>query len=132
MLQLAICEQATGKSSLSERASLAERVRAHIEERLRDPQLTIDSLAAAMERSKSALHRAVRPASIRDLIWTERLRGSRAELLNPAMRLRSIKSVALSWGFRDSSHFCHAFRREFGHSPRQARQRAMGAARSQS
>lgn len=121
MLQLAIREQAVAVPWASERVTLGERIRTYVKENLRDPALSIDSLATALGRSKSALHRAVRPDSIHELIWNDRLQWGRRDLLNPTLRHQSITSIALSWGFRDASHFCHAFKRQFGQSPREAR-----------
>jgi AraC-like DNA-binding protein len=119
--QRAIREQAVAVPWAAERVSLGERIRACVKENLRDPRLSIDTLASALGRSKSALHRAVRPDSLHDLIWNDRLQGCRRDLLNSTLQHQSITSIALSWGFRDASHFCHAFRRQFGHSPREAR-----------
>jgi AraC-like DNA-binding protein len=124
MLQLAIREQAVAVPWASERMALGERIRAYVKENLRDPRLSIDTIASALGRSKSALHRAVRPGSIHDLIWNDRLQWGRRDLLNPAVRHQSITSIALSWGFRDASHFCHAFKRHFGQSPREVRKHA--------
>lgn len=119
MSQLAIREQAVPWAA--ERVSVSERIRAYVKQNLRDPRLSIDTLASALGRSKSALHRAMRPDSIHDLIWNDRLQGCRRDLLNPTLQHQSIISIALSWGFRDASHFCHAFKRQFGQSPREAR-----------
>jgi AraC-like DNA-binding protein len=121
MSQLAIREQAVAVPWAAERVSVSERIRAYVKQNLRDPRLSIDTLAGALGRSKSALHRAMRPDSIHDLIWNDRLQGCRRDLLNPTLQHQSIISIALSWGFRDASHFCHAFRRQFGQSPREAR-----------
>ncbi|HEU0123645.1 MAG TPA: helix-turn-helix transcriptional regulator [Bryobacteraceae bacterium] len=50
----------------------------------------------------------------------------RTRLRNAALRLQSgfakILDIALDAGFQDASHFHHAFRAEFGQSPRQFRQ----------
>ncbi len=124
MLQLAIREQGVAVPWASEGITLGERVRAYVKENLRDPRLSIDTIAAALGRSKSSLHRAVRPDSIHELIWNDRVRWGRRDLLNPALRAQSITSIALSWGFRDASHFCHAFKRQYGLSPRGARKHA--------
>jgi AraC-like DNA-binding protein len=131
MLQLAIREEAVAIPWASERVTLGERIRAYVKENLRDPQLSIDALATALGRSKSALHRAVRPDSIHDLIWNDRLQWGRRDLLNPTLQHQSITSIALSWGFRDASHFCHAFKRQFGQSPREARKHVASNARTQ-
>jgi AraC-like DNA-binding protein len=41
------------------------------------------------------------------------------------MRDRTITEIAFLWGFSDSAHFSHSFRKEFGTSPRAFRSRAL-------
>ena len=58
------------------------------------------------------------PAS---LIWSRRLARAR-RLLSQSGRGVRVIDVALDCGFKDGAHFSRAYRREFGHPPRESRQ----------
>ncbi|WP_232660372.1 helix-turn-helix domain-containing protein [Pseudonocardia sp. TRM90224] len=119
-----------GLSSLADHAapepSLAarrEQVKAVARARLRDPGLTVATIAAQLHTSVSTLHRAFagEPSSITEWIWAKRLDAVRADLCDPALRHRTISDLAFSWGFVDASHFSRAFRARFGCAPRAVR-----------
>jgi AraC-like DNA-binding protein len=55
----------------------------------------------------------------------KRLEGAKAELgRRPSGRLRSIASVAYSWGFKDPTHFSRRFKAAYGTLPRDWRRHA--------
>lgn len=85
---------------------------------LRDPNLSPDTVAAALGVSPRRLGVAMQhhqpPASY---IRTERLRAARQELLDEGTMTRSIADIAYSWGFGDATTFTRAFRRYFGERP---------------
>ena len=91
--------------------------------RLRDPALSVASLAAQLRLSPSTLHRAWagEPCSIADWIWARRLDAARRDLCDPALRARSISEIAFGWGFSDAAHFSRAFRSRFGCAARELR-----------
>ena len=76
------------------------------------------------------LHRAATNLTVAQAILDQRLANCRRDLADPSLAEASITSIAFRWGFSESSSFSRAFRRTFGVSPRQYRQRSRGAAKS--
>lgn len=101
------------------------RARRLIEERWRDPALTLDDLAAAAGWSRHHFARRYRAAygvsPFEDLIHT-RLRRALERLLTSS---EPIKRIALSHGFQDVAYFSRAFKQRFGHAPSQVRAAGM-------
>src|ERR1700716_413276 len=88
-----------------------------IREHLRDPELSIDQISAALGCSKRYLHMLFsdRGMTVSDYIWRARLQHCRQELeTQPG---KTITDVAFSWGFSSSSHFSRLFRKYFGVAP---------------
>jgi AraC-like DNA-binding protein len=63
-------------------------------------------------------------SSLMQHVWGQRLARAHRDLIDPAMRHRSISDIALASGFGDMSHFSRAYRARYGKSPREARDRA--------
>ncbi len=112
----------TGSHTGGRRRSL-DRVKRYLRERLDDPDLTPASIAAAHHMSLRYLHTLFRAQSESPVRWiqAERLDRCYADLSDPAQQHRSICDIAHRWGFRDAAHFSRAFRRRFGHTPRECR-----------
>lgn len=93
------------------------RAQAFIREHLRDPDLCIDQISAALGCTKRYLHMlfSERGMTVSDHIWRARLQNCRLEL--ETQRDRTITDVAFSWGFSSSSHFSRVFRNHFGVVP---------------
>jgi AraC family transcriptional activator of tynA and feaB len=93
------------------------RAQAFIREHLRDPDLCIDQISAALGCTKRYLHMlfSERGMTVSDYIWRTRLQHCRQELETHAGK--TITEVAFSWGFSSSSHFSHLFRKCFGIVP---------------
>lgn len=102
------------------------RVKAYVMDHLRDPELTIGSIAAAMRMSADHLSRLFRgePVPLSRWIWQQRLDACRRDLCDPRLMQRGIGDIAFSWGFNDATHFSRSFREQFGISPREWRQQA--------
>lgn len=64
--------------------------------------------------------------SITEFVREERLRRARSLLLSPCSRGRRIAEIAYEVGFNDLSYFNRSFRRRFGHSPSELRERSTG------
>jgi AraC family transcriptional regulator, positive regulator of tynA and feaB len=96
---------------------LYERAQAFIHEHLRDPDLSIDQISAALGCTKRYLHMLFsdRGMTVSDYIWQARLQNCRQEL--EAQGGKTITDVAFSWGFSSSSHFSRVFRKYFGIAP---------------
>jgi len=93
------------------------RAQAFIREHLRDPDLCIDQISAALGCTKRYLHMlfSERGMTVSDYIWHARLQNCRHELETQAGK--TITDVAFSWGFSSSSHFSRVFRKYFGFVP---------------
>ena len=100
--------------------ALAKRIRAYIASHLRDPDLSLDSIASHLNYSKRSLHRAI-DTSIHNLIWHQRLDHCRRELCDPSRSHVTIAVIARSWGFKNAAHFSEAFKERFGIAPRDLR-----------
>src|SRR6266576_3016132 len=93
------------------------RAQAFIRERLRDPDLCIDQISAALGCTKRYLHMLFsdKGMTVSDYIWRARLLHCRQEL--ETQHGKTITDVAFSWGFSSSSHFSRVFRKHFGFVP---------------
>ena len=106
--------------TMSDRAgpeAMYVRAQAFIREHLRDPDLCIDQISAALGCTKRYLHMLFsdRGLTVSDYIWQTRLQNCRHELETQAGK--TITDVAFSWGFSSSSHFSRVFRKYFGVVP---------------
>ena len=129
IVNLAIQEKAVNPAAEPLCDTPEDRVRTYVADHLRDPHLSLASIAKHLKLSKRTLHRAVKGSgrsiderkSIHELIWHERLDRCRLDLFDPAQSRRSIGEIAHSWGFKSTTHFSQAFRARFGVSARNAR-----------
>lgn len=115
------------KSELSSMGAYhVARIRQCIDDRLHDPALSIESVAAELGMSAGHLHRLFRtePQSPSQYLWSRRLEGCGRELLDPRRKNASIAEIAFGWGFNDAAHFSRAFRERFDCAPREWRRRA--------
>jgi AraC-like DNA-binding protein len=96
------------------------RIRAHVLQNLRDPDLNITTVAQAVKLSPDHLCRLFRnePVPLARLIWQQRLDGCRRDLADARLVERSVSDIAFSWGFNDAAHFSRSFREQHGMSPR--------------
>ena len=95
-----------------------------VDERLRDPALSVASIAAELGISVGHLHRLFKcdPLPPAQYVWNRRLEACGRELLDPRRGKASVAEIAFGWGFNDAAHFSRAFRGRFGCSPREWRQ----------
>ena len=109
-------------SHFSARQARRDRIKAHVLQNLRDPDLNIAKVAASLGCSIRYIHKVFEPEgiSLSGYIWRERLLHCYEELSNCKVH-DSITQIAFSWGFNSSSHFSTRFRAYFGQSPRQYR-----------
>lgn len=97
--------------------SLLARVQAAIEERLGDPELTVEALAAALGCERSYLLRKLRTLTGEPPSGLIRsLRLQRAEQLLRA-GAGSVGEIAYSVGFKSVAHFSNAFQERYGERP---------------
>jgi AraC-like DNA-binding protein len=106
---------------------LRHQIYGYIDSHLSESSLGPVEIASSVGISVRHLHRLflVTGGTLGEYIRGRRLRGCRADLANPQIRERTITEIAFFWGFSDSAHFSHSFRKEFGISPRVFRARAL-------
>lgn len=99
------------------------RVKSYVSENLRNPDLSVASIAAAMKMSPDHLGRIFRaePEVLSRMIWRQRLDACRRDLADLRLAHRHISDIAFSWGFNDATHFGRSFKEHFGLTPREWR-----------
>lgn len=109
--------------SSSFRRALLNRVQDHILAHLHDPGLSAASIAAAFRFSPRYLHRLFEEFDVTVGTWIRkrRLAASCTDLADKKLSSLSITEIAMRHGFADASHFSHAFKDEYGMSPREYR-----------
>jgi AraC-like DNA-binding protein len=102
------------------------RIKHCIDSRLREPTLTIESVAAQLQMSVGHLHRLFKTEaqSPSRYLWNRRLDSCSHELLDPRHANMAVAQIAYSWGFNDRAHFSRAFRQRFKCSPSEWRLKA--------
>jgi AraC-like DNA-binding protein len=93
------------------------RVKRYVVANLHDPEMTIESIAAAQNLAPRTLHRLFSAEGTTPIrwLWQQRLSASYKALAEG--HVRHVTDAALSFGFTDLSHFSRAFRKTFGHAP---------------
>lgn len=107
------------------RRSLLLRVQSFIEERLGDPELSPQMIAAAHFISVRHLHAlfADQHETVAAWIRMRRLDRCRRDLVSLVRPDQTVASIGARWGFTSPDHFSRAFRRQFGMTPSDARRR---------
>lgn len=123
LIRLALLEQLVDVTPQTGQQLMRMRIRAHIERRLGDPELSLDSIARELKCSKRLLHRSFKADGCTPLEFIRGLRLERVrdDLENPALAARTITEIAFRWGFSSAAHFSRSFRDRFGGSPREWR-----------
>jgi AraC-like DNA-binding protein len=110
--------------------TLLARVKVHIEQRLSDPDLRPDTIAAAHYVSTRHLQKLFKAdgMTVTDWIRERRLAGCRRDLRDPAQADETILGIATRWGLTNPAHFSRSFRAVYGCSPSEFRAMDGGAA----
>jgi AraC-like DNA-binding protein len=105
------------------RATHLHRICQTIETMLSDPNLMLANVAAEHGVSPRYLQKLFASAgqSFSHYVRTRRLERCRADLVSPLHSQLSISEICFRWGFNGSAHFSHAFRDQYGISPREFR-----------
>jgi len=103
--------------------TLLARVHEYVRQRLRDPDLDADEIAAAHAISRRRLFALFADAgsSLEQTIIARRLEAAHDELGRPGAGHRAIATVAHECGFRDAAHFTRRFKDAYGMTPRERR-----------
>jgi AraC-like DNA-binding protein len=99
------------------------RIKKYLDTHLRDPQLSVESVAQTLGMSPGHLHRLFKDEALSpaQYLWHQRLELCGQELLNPRRARTSISAIAYECGFSDAAHFSRSFRSRFGCSPKEWR-----------
>jgi AraC-like DNA-binding protein len=100
--------------------NLTRLARRFIEQRLLDPELSVDLLCRQFHVSRSTLYRLFEPlGGVASYVRERRLTRAHTFLSKSGQR-RYIEQIANDHGFNSASQFSRAFREQFGYSPREA------------
>ncbi|KQV79281.1 helix-turn-helix domain-containing protein [Rhizobium sp. Root1220] len=111
----------SGATEVKSHLGLMQRLRRLVQHRLSSTELTPDSLSKELGISRTRLYQLLEPSGgVLHYIQRRRLLSAHAMLSNPANR-QQIVEIATDVGFVSAAHFSKAFSREFGYSPREAR-----------
>lgn len=106
---------------------LSTRIMNYIESHLTESSLGPVEIASALRISVRHVHRAFsnQGSTVADWIRTRRLKHCHTDFCNPRLQAKSITEIAFYWGFNDSAHFSHAFKKQFRICPRAFRSRVL-------
>ena len=124
LVRLSLIELSGQQTALTQREILRDRIRGYIALNLRDPALSVEHIARALNCSKRHLHNAF--ASDEDTLASHiqrlRLEACMRELQHTGAQTHPVTAIALAWGFGNLSHFSRVFRDHTGFSPSEFRQ----------
>jgi AraC-like DNA-binding protein len=94
-----------------------------IEERLTDPSLSADEIAAAHHISTRYLRKLFESQGMTVSGWMRqrRLENCREQLTDPALAHLPVSSVAARWGLLPAARFSRLFKDAYGQTPRDYR-----------
>jgi AraC-like DNA-binding protein len=123
LVRLSLMELAGQETAVTQREALRDRIRVHVQQHLRDPELSADTIARALNCSRRHLYNAFsgEGESIAAYIQRLRLQACIRDLQQAGCQARPITDIALSWGFGNPSHFSRVFRDHTGKSPSEFR-----------
>lgn len=118
LVRLSLLELSGSDTAVTQREALKDRIRDHVALHLRDPHLSIDGIARALNCSRRHLYNAFAgdEDTLAGYIQRQRLAACMREL-RQASGTRAITDIALSWGFNNPAHFSRVFREFAGQSP---------------
>jgi AraC-like DNA-binding protein len=121
--RLALLENAGAALRPYKSEVMHQRVKDYIERNLRDPSLSVASIAAALNCSKRYLHKvfADRNETLAEFVLNTRLEKCYAALDRSDTHGASIAEVAYSFGFKSLSHFGKVFGKRYGMTPTERR-----------
>jgi len=110
--------------ALPERSRLLQ-IYTFMHQRLADPGLTPEVVAAAHAMSLRQLNRILEEDGESPARWIrrQRLDRCRRDLLDPELADRPVAAIGARWGFADPATFNRAFQRQFGLPPGEYRRR---------
>ncbi|AXK37043.1 AraC family transcriptional regulator [Streptomyces armeniacus] len=115
-----------GPPSPGRRRALVLRIRAFIQQRLHDPELSPAAVASAHHISVSHLHRLFQEQGTTVAAWIrqQRLEAASQDLADPRLFEQPVRHIATRWGFTHPAAFSRTFRNHYGVPPTDYRWRA--------
>lgn len=119
LVRLSLLELAGRGTTTTQLEAFKDRIRDFIGQHLRDPLLSIDRIALALNCSKRHLHNAFADEedTLAHYILRRRLQACMRDLKRPDYLERTITDIAFSWGFNNGAHFSRVFRDHTGMTP---------------
>ncbi|KAA1180528.1 AraC family transcriptional regulator [Rhizobium tropici] len=123
MIVASVSTSAAQSTGVEQHSTLAvtERVRRFVESNLAAGDLTVEQICRQLGISRTRLYQIFEQyGGVHHYIQRRRLLSAHAALSDPANR-EQILDIAFGVGFSSAAHFSRAFSKEFGYSPREAR-----------
>ncbi|WP_112799731.1 helix-turn-helix domain-containing protein [Rhizobium sp. SYY.PMSO] len=123
MIVASVSTSAAQSTGVEQHSTLAvtERVRRFVESNLTSGDLTVEQICRELGISRTRLYQIFEQyGGVHHYIQRRRLLSAHAALSDPANR-EQIVDIAFAVGFSSAAHFSRAFSKEFGYSPREAR-----------
>ncbi|WAM19274.1 helix-turn-helix domain-containing protein [Rhodococcus sp. JS3073] len=129
LLAAALSEQLGCESNVppeTHRAALILQIKAFVDARLYDPELSSHLIARAHNISPRYLQKMFEGegTTVTEWIRRRRLENCRRDLVDPRLSTTPIATIAAQWGLLDSSYFSKLFKTTYGMSPREFRSQA--------
>ena len=126
MVHLSLQELAGKATTRTQRQALHDRICAYVATHLRDPGLSVEAIATALNCSKRHIHNGFtgQDMSLGAFIQHSRLQLVMRELRQPELAQHTITDIAMACGFSSSAHFSRAFKAYAGMSPSEYRQQS--------
>jgi len=98
-------------------------IKRYIDAHLRDPDLSVRSIAAVFGITPRYLHILFsgENETVSSYVLRRRLEECGKQLTDILSRRRTITEIAFDWGFNNATHFARVFRNHYGTSPRDYR-----------
>jgi len=122
-VHLSLLDLAGRGTAATQRETLRERIKQHVQRHLADPQLSVAQIAQALNCSRRHLYNAFtdEPDGVAGYLLARRLEACRGAFDDPRWADRSITEIALAHGFSSMAHFSRVFRSHAGMSPSEYR-----------
>lgn len=118
ILRLAVTEHCdTDMRPTPGQANMLDRVKKDLMQRIGDSELDVDTIAQLHGVSARTLNRlfAAEGTTVMRWIWSQRLAAAYRAMSDGS--IRQVTEAAFCYGFKDTSHFSRAFKREFNIPP---------------
>jgi AraC-like DNA-binding protein len=128
-VHLSLLDLAGRGTAATQRETLRERIKQHVQRHLGDPELSVDQIARALNCSRRALYNAFadEPDGVAGYVLARRIEACRSAFDDPRAAERSITEIAMAHGFSNTAHFSRVFRAHAGLSPREYRRGCLTA-----